>query len=379
MKLPAFLCLWVVLSAAAVAQNQFVYTDNEIAPINTVTAFQLVPDGTGTLTQISGSPFSTKGQGGQGPLNAITVATTVSGSYLYAANDGDGTVTAFKIDPATGNLTIVAGSPFLVDGPAISNYSLASSPNGQFLFVTSDATQLIHVYSILESGGLSEVSGSPFQTGAVTDALKVSPNGHYLVAGESSLNSVGVFSISSTGSISPIAGSPFSASGTIASVDVNCASRLVFAASNDSTFIDAYQMADDGGLTPAPGSPFYNGTASNSFSLVLSPNGQFLFATDSFSNDVSSMSVAPDGELVPVPGSPFNSKYWEGGIAVSQKGNFVYSAAFAYTSVVSLRVGADGALTYDGRFPTGQFSLAGELDNVASFPPPSCTAIVPSS
>jgi 6-phosphogluconolactonase (cycloisomerase 2 family) len=372
MKLLVFVCLLAILPAIAAPQKQFVYTDNEIAPINTVTGFQ-VSDG--TLTQISGSPFSTKGEGGQGPTDAITVATTLSGFYLFAANDGDGTVSAFTIDSTTGNLTIVSGSPFLVDGPATSNYSLASSPNGQFLFVTSDATEVIHVYSISTSGGLSEVSGSPFQTGANNDGLKVSPNGYYLVAGESSLNSVGVFAISSTGSIKPVAGSPFSASGTVNSVDVNCASRLVFAASNDSTFIDAYQMASDGGLTPSPGSPFENGTASNSFSLVLSPSGRFLFATDSFSDDVSSMTVAPDGELAPVPGSPFNSKYWEGGIAVSQQGDFVYSAAFAYTSVVLLRVGADGVLTYDGRFPTNQFSMAGELDNVASFPPPSCPAV----
>ncbi len=372
MKSAVCACLLAAVASGAAAQNQFVYTDNEIAPVNTVTAFQVGSQG--TLTQIAGSPFSTEGQGGQGPINAITIATTRSGFYLYAANDGDGTVSAFKIDLTTGGLALVAGSPFLVDGPAISNYSLASSPNGQFLFVTSDATEIIHAYSIQSSGGLLEVSDSPFQVGANTDGLKVTPNGRYLIAGESSLNSVAVFSISTTGSITPVAGSPFPASGTVSAVDVSCANR-VFAVSNNSTFIDAYQLASDGGLTPAPGSPFANGTSSNSFGLVASSNDRFLFTTDSFSDDVSSMSIALDGSLSPVQGSPFDSKNWEGGIAVSQRGDFVYSAAFGYTAVVVQSVDVNGVLTYVGRYLTNQFSMAGELDNVAAFPPRSCTTV----
>src|ERR1700722_16047078 len=167
MRFPVIACLLAALAVSAVAQNQFVYTDNEVAPGNTVTAFQVGSGG--ALSEIAGSPFATEGQGGQGPINAIAVATTRTGYYLYAANDGDGTVSAFKIDPTTGSLALVAGSPFLVDGPATSNYSLASSPDGQFLFVTSDATEMIHGYSIQSSGGLVEVSGSPFQTGANND------------------------------------------------------------------------------------------------------------------------------------------------------------------------------------------------------------------
>lgn len=110
MKSAVCACLLAAVASGAAAQNQFVYTDNEIAPVNTVTAFQVGSQG--TLTQIAGSPFSTEGQGGQGPINAITIATTRSGFYLYAANDGDGTVSAFKIDLTTGGLALVAGSPF---------------------------------------------------------------------------------------------------------------------------------------------------------------------------------------------------------------------------------------------------------------------------
>lgn len=53
----------------------------------------------------------------------------------------------------------------------------------------------------------------------------------------------------------------------------------------------------------------------------------------------------------------------------------MYSAAFGYTAVVVQSVDVNGVLTYVGRYLTNQFSMAGELDNVAAFPPRSCTTV----
>jgi 6-phosphogluconolactonase (cycloisomerase 2 family) len=36
----------------------------------------------------------------------------MSGSFVYVTNQGDNTVSAFSINPASGALTPVAGSPF---------------------------------------------------------------------------------------------------------------------------------------------------------------------------------------------------------------------------------------------------------------------------
>jgi 6-phosphogluconolactonase (cycloisomerase 2 family) len=325
-----------------------------------------------SLTQISGSPFRTRGQGGQGPYEALALATLQGRTYLYASNDLSGNITGFSISATTGNLQLVPGSPFPADAAKAGNYSLDATPNGEYLFATSDATEVIHVYLIGTGGGLEEIAGSPFQSGARIESLKVTPNGKYLVAAANSRSGVGVFSIASSGALTQIASSPFPASGTVNSVAVNCPSSLVFAASNNSNMIDVFSMSTSGRLTPVSGSPFSNGTAYNSFALALSPNNQYLFSSDSFSSSITTFSVASDGSLSPVDGSPFHTTSWEGGVAVSGEGDYLYSADFAAAGVVVQSIASNGTLTDLGEYLTGEISPSGELNTLAAFPPPAC-------
>lgn len=120
--------LWLVIfalliAASAFAQHQFVYTNDNASPAttgapNTVSAFRANSDG--SLTLLAGSPFATGGNGSNGgSISADDIAIvprTSSLSLLYAVNQGDGTISAFTINPGTGNLTLLAGSPFLIDG-----------------------------------------------------------------------------------------------------------------------------------------------------------------------------------------------------------------------------------------------------------------------
>jgi len=135
MKKVCFVCPLLLFAITALAQNNFVYTNDNFSP-NTVSVFKVSPSN-GALTLIPGSPFLTGGDGGArdvGP-QTITSATLGTQSFLYAANAGSGTISAFAIDPRTGNLTAVPGSPFSV---AVANsgntLSLGASPDGHFLF-----------------------------------------------------------------------------------------------------------------------------------------------------------------------------------------------------------------------------------------------------
>ena len=105
----------VILVAGSFAQNRFVYTNDNASPAttgvpNSVSAFQVNPDG--TLTLLPGSPFSTGGNGTNGGRIAANDITIVqpgkrerrASSFLYAVNQADGTLAAFRIDPDTGNL-----------------------------------------------------------------------------------------------------------------------------------------------------------------------------------------------------------------------------------------------------------------------------------
>jgi 6-phosphogluconolactonase len=360
----------LLLAALAVAQNQFVYTNNQSQP-NTVTGFLVNSDG--SLTQVAGSPFATGANGQNGADQSLAVTTLPDKNYLYAANGADGTISGFSIDPATGNLSQVPASPFTTNNQA-ANYSLAIGPDNRFLFVASDASPLIHVFTISpETGGLHQVSGSPFSFSNPFFALKVSANGQFLFAGNQ--REIAVFQIAQNGSLSVVPGSPFAANGFVQAEETNCAGNLVFVASGG---IDVYSLGSDGSLTPVPGSPFPNGSTSGSVDLVLSPSNQFLFVSESNelsgSGAVSALDVSAHGRLALVKGSPFPVEDVNAGIAITSKGDFLYTVLFISGEVDGRRVGADGTLTpVPGTpFNTGGNSIAGLVESIVTFPAPSC-------
>ena len=365
--------LSLLLVTLAAAQNQFVYTNNQSQP-NTITGFLINSDG--SLTQIAGSPFATGGNGQNGTDQALAVTTFPGKNYLYAANGGDGTISAFRIDPATGDLSDAPGSPFVTNNQS-ANYSLTITPDNRFLFVASDTSLLIHVFAISpKTGGLREVPGGPFNLNSSFAALKVSANGQFLFAAVQNKQEVAAFQILQSGSLSAVPGSPFAASGIVSALTTNCAGNFVFAATGG---VDVYSLSANGSLTPVPGSPFPNGSNSRSFDLVLSPSNQFLFVSESSllngTGAVSGLEVSLHGRLSLVKGSPFPVTDVNSGIAITSRGDFLYTVLFISSEVDGRRVGADGKLTpVPGTpFATGGQSVAGLVESVATFPAPSCS------
>ena len=364
-----FLSLILLPASAAMAQSNFVYTDDNNRP-NTVSAFRVGDNG--SLTLVPGSPFPTGGNGGGNNVDPqeITTVTTGPTSFLYAGNNGDGTISGFVINPQTGTLLPVPGSPFAA-GASNGNFSLTPSPNDQFLFATDDFLPIIRVFAISgQTGTLSEIPGSPFLTAGQAQGLKVSPNGKFLVAGLRSKNAVATFAIASSGVLTSVG--VFPASGAATSEDVNCKSNRVYNVNAGSTLIDVYALDDTGTLTPINGSPFSNGSASGSLALALSPSGPFLFASDGFGSQISALSIDPNGALRSVPGSPFPATDWTSQVASTADGKFVYSALFVDAAVDAHSASAAGVLApvpgtpfHTGQSPVGVVTLT-------TFPAPTC-------
>jgi len=93
--------------------GKFLYVTNW--GVATVLGFSI--DGNGNLTPVPGSPFSSWG------FNPSVLATDPAGKFLYVANSGtsglppyDGVVAGFTVDPNSGALTPIAGSPFPAAG-----------------------------------------------------------------------------------------------------------------------------------------------------------------------------------------------------------------------------------------------------------------------
>ena len=204
----------------------FVYTNDDVAGPNTVSAFSV---SAGALVAVSGSPFSTGGTGFGDSLYAAP-RLVIAGKFLYASNAVSSNVSGFVINPATGGLTSVSGSPFATGGTG-SAISIAATPNGAFLMAGYAGTNTITVFSVNPTtGALTPVSGSPFPAGSTVNGMKVTPDGKFLVATlpNSPPGKVGVFRIAASGALAPVAGSPFAAT-TPAGVEINCKSSLVFA------------------------------------------------------------------------------------------------------------------------------------------------------
>ena len=124
-------------------------------------------------------------------------------NFLFAGNSGSDNVSAFSIDPVTGVLTPVPGSPFVTGGIADgSGMSLTATPDDKFLIVANGASMNITVFSVGANGALSPVAGSPFASGAVgaLASAKVTSDGRFLAV-SSAPGSISMFHISATGAL----------------------------------------------------------------------------------------------------------------------------------------------------------------------------------
>jgi 6-phosphogluconolactonase (cycloisomerase 2 family) len=156
-------------SALAVdGSGRFLYVVNPSASnpqpyqntVGNISGFNIDP-GTGALTPMLGSPFYST-EGVTGPT-AITVDLT--GSFVFALTPGSSySFWSFEIDSTTGELTAITSSPFSLAAGGL--FALAD-PTGDFLYVGSQSGKNIAAYTYNQNTGVpTAVSGSPFSIGA---------------------------------------------------------------------------------------------------------------------------------------------------------------------------------------------------------------------
>src|SRR5262249_334897 len=132
-----------------------------------------------------------------------------SGRSAFVVNDFSNQVSAFSVEPATGNLTLAPGSPYAVgDNPQ----GLAVDPTGRFLYVNNVFGDTISAFSIdLQPSALPPIGTYPAGDAPQAIAssrrfvfvtnLGLDTGGHY---------GVSVFAIDpSSGALTPVPGSPF--------------------------------------------------------------------------------------------------------------------------------------------------------------------------
>ncbi len=95
------------VAVAVDATSTFVYSANHVS--NDVSAFKST---SGALTQVAGSPYAVQPNGSTGSPQPIFLTVDVSNSFLYVANSGSSTISAFGVKSSDGTLGLITNSPF---------------------------------------------------------------------------------------------------------------------------------------------------------------------------------------------------------------------------------------------------------------------------
>jgi 6-phosphogluconolactonase (cycloisomerase 2 family) len=187
--------------------GKFVYVTNP--GIGRVTAFTF---SNGVLSQPT-SVFSGAG--------AFGLAVDGSERFLYVANPAasnpppfsstTGNISGFNIDPSSGALSPIQGSPFTATngkGPS----AVTVDPSGRFVYATTPGSSFsIWCFTITPTNGqLVAATNSPFSLTAGGLFALVDPSGNYLYIGSQDANGIAGYTYDpSTGAPTAITGSPF--------------------------------------------------------------------------------------------------------------------------------------------------------------------------
>ncbi len=314
--------------------------------------------------------------------------TTVS-FPVYAANSGAGNISAFRLDPNSGALTSVSGSPF---GSGPSPMDLGTDNNGTYLYSANNGGG-VSGWTVNSDGTLSGLAGSPFQPGTDFSCLAVDPTRRFVYAGFGSAATIQIFTASS-GVLTPTGtmgttGTPLrmteDPSGKFLIVAEGASGIDVFQIQSGGTLVlvakTAVAQANDVVVTPnnaflyvADGTngvdmftfnsttgvvaPIGAGTiaaGTSAMGATVTPSGSVLFIANAGSNNVSSFTIDGSGNLTAVSGSPFLAGTGPVAIAVDPSSRYVYVAnkTAGTLSIFTIDASTAGKLNANGTATTG--------------------------
>lgn len=219
-------------------------------------------------------------------------------SYLVNA-DLDGALGVNSVDPVSGRLTRVNGSPFAT---STSTINVAVHPNGQLIYAGSDASDLLQGFSLAPvTGGLTQIGGFPI-TSSLEGTPVFDPTGEYLyVVGEVDIDAFRVNA--TTGGLTRLAGFPQAVPGLLAATQVkfNNAGTRVYVpdTGSDQIFVFA-RNTNTGNLTLLENLP---SGADEPIGIGLTPDEDFLYLAHEDGN-LTGFDVEGDGTLTALAGFP---------------------------------------------------------------------------
>ncbi|MFL6388946.1 MAG: lactonase family protein [Terriglobales bacterium] len=368
----------------AFGQKAFLITNNDsFRRPNSVSPYAIQADG--SLLRVG--QFSTGGTGGGnsgdasgqgiGFITTTRIVVTPDNRFIFATNAPDNTVSGFSVDPNTGILTLIPGSPFPTGGNACQGMGLAVSPTAPFLYAMNTCSRDISSFRIGSDGTLTLI-GTGTSTGAEGEDVKVTGDGQFLAVSLSGFQlGAAMFKIESTGGLTLVPGSPFAGSpGFAGSLEANCDGDQLFVLNDGSpSSIDVFHIAADGSLSFTPQSSFpipIPPAAGGEVSMYLSPDGNSLFVGDVFSF-ASSFHETADGALTPESSFVPAGTILMGHVVTDPGGKFLYGSGLGNMAAYSIDSNAALTILPGSPFPTPGFQAIGSF---AAYPGRSCSITV---
>jgi 6-phosphogluconolactonase (cycloisomerase 2 family) len=258
--------------------------------------------------------------------------------YLYVGS-WSAAIGAYAIDPDTGALTPLPGSPV---GTAVANPLLPTSNETDLLYISGALGNAVEVFQVAGDGSLASLGTTP--VGETTGASSlITRNGEFLLV--SALYAVRAFAIGDGGALTAVEGSRVAGEGmeSVGQLVESRDGRFIYAVGEMAGgAISACSIDADGMLSELGGSPYAGG--GGAFRLALSPDGRHLYEADYQHGTVVGWELDPaSGALAPITGSPWNTP--TGGdtfVAIHPTGKWLYTSDAA--GVAGFTIGSGGSL-----------------------------------
>ncbi len=239
--------------------------------------------------------------------------------YLYAANEGNSTVSAYAIDQASGKLTALNSQPSQGSGPC----HVSVDPKGRFIYLSNYGSGDLAVYKLNPNGSIGALADTIQDKGRAGQkphmhSIIPSADGKYIYASDLGIDKIMVYSVDpQTGKLTP---------GSVPYAEVK---------------------AGDG--------PRH---------FAIHPNGNFGYSACELASVVNSFKIVKgSGALVPfervtmLP-SDFTGKSYAADIHFSPDGKFLYASNRGHESLAIYAVDAK----------TGKLTVAGHADTHGKHP-----------
>jgi formylglycine-generating enzyme required for sulfatase activity len=305
-----------------------------------VIGFVVDPD-TGALVVHTEAPWTTP-ISYDSDFGVPDLAVSPVADRLYVAASGSSSVAGFDIG-VDGDLTALTGSPFT---GLLAGGKLAFHPSGDLLYVSSADNGLVYGFEVNPStGALSALSGSPYAHGAgLVEDMEVDPaGGALLILGDGGLQ-VHQISLTTGGLTGPLDSVyPGAYSNSLAIHP--CGNYVYVRDYYAGTWVLAYDA-----VTGDLGTVSSASVTGNGYGLVFAEDGDFLYTLDSSNGEISGFAPGDYGLLPDLAGSPF----WSGGsapvaAAVAELEGHLYVSSVSDDSIRWYEVDeATGGLTFFG-------------------------------